>query len=71
MSARAKHTPGPWRANAHLIAAAPEIAEALVRLLAALEADANVAPDMPIKMSVETNGDAIRDARAALAKAGL
>ena len=57
------------RRNAALLAAAPELVEALERLLAAFVTDAQISPAMPVFISVETNGEAIRVARAALAKA--
>jgi hypothetical protein len=55
--------------NARLIAAAPELLEALKRLLGAIEADVKISPTMPVKISFETNGMAIDEARAAIAKA--
>ena len=42
---------------------------ALTRLLAAFETDAKISPGMTVKMSVETNGAAIAEAREALRRA--
>lgn len=53
--------------NARLIAAAPALYEALGRLLAAFETDGQISPQMPVIISIETNGGAIREARTALA----
>ena len=56
-------------ANAHLIASAPDLLAALNRLLNALKADKDISPNMPVVISWETNGEAIRQAIAAIAKA--
>jgi len=56
-------------ANARLIAAAPELLEALKRLARAYEADSEVCPDMSVQTAYETNSEAHRQARAAIAKA--
>ena len=55
--------------NRRLIAAAPELVEALRRLLAAFEADSQMMPNTPVIISWETNGAAIAEARAAIHKA--
>ena len=55
--------------NAHLIAAAPELLAALERLLQANEADYEHLPDATVRVSFETNSMAIKQARAAIAKA--
>ena len=54
--------------DANLIAAAPELLEALERLLEAMYSDKEISPNMPVIISWETNGDAIRQARSAIAK---
>lgn len=46
-----------------------ELLEALERLIHAFEADARISPQMPMIISLETNGEALRVARAAIAKA--
>jgi hypothetical protein len=56
-------------ANARLIAAAPDLLSACKRLLAAIEADYRISPMMPVQISYETNGVALDEARAAIAKA--
>ncbi len=60
---------GNHRANARLIAAAPELLSALDRLLGAFNVDQKETPDMPVVVSWETNGGAINEARTAIAKA--
>lgn len=76
-------SPHETSANARLIARAPDMADeiarlrsvnaelvaALHRLYDAFSADSQISPDMPIRISVETNGGALEQARAALAKA--
>ena len=54
--------------TARLIAAAPDMEKALRRILNALDADTRISPDMPIKISCETNHAAISEARAILSK---
>jgi hypothetical protein len=52
-----------------LIAAQQRIAEleaALARLLGAFKADAAISPSLPVAVAWETNGEAIRQAEAAL-----
>lgn len=56
-------------ANARLISVAPELLAALERVLNAFEADRKISPQMPIVISCETNGSALREARKAIAKA--
>lgn len=55
-------------ANALLIAAAPELLAALERLVRAFRSDAERCPQMSIKVSVETNGQALAETDAILAK---
>lgn len=43
-----------------------QLTAALQRLLNAFEADARISPGMPVVMSLETNGGAIRQAKEAL-----
>lgn len=56
-------------ANARLIAAAPGLLAALERLLNAFQADSVLAPTLPARVSWETNGAAVEQARAAIARA--
>jgi len=54
---------------ARRIAAAPELLEALVRLLRANESDYELIPDMDVRTAFETNSQAVKQAREAIAKA--
>jgi len=58
-----------WKANARLMSAAPELLNALQRLLNAFKADGKISPNMPIKISLETNGAAIQQAIKAISRA--
>ena len=62
-------SPEANRANARLIAAAPDLLAALNRLLRAFEADVEQAPSMDIVTSWETNSQAVQAARTAISKA--
>ena len=55
--------------NVALIASAPELLSALERLLNTFRCDAERVPEMDIKTCWETNGNAIQQARTAIAKA--
>lgn len=70
---KAKHTPGPWgvcQADARLIAAAPELLDALRNACKALDA---IAAEMTVGDRYTNAGqyliDALPEARAAIAKA--